>query len=93
MISKIYVKINLRMIRKNYAADPEIGFLGKSISKSNGCATAMPTAWELSNFWRGSIHSTVRYQGKLLKRGRKFVFFLRILSPLLPIPSCFSGSG
>ena len=33
---------------KNYAADPEIGFLAKSISKSNGFATAMPTAWELS---------------------------------------------
>ena len=32
---------------KNHAADPEIEFLAKSISKSNGCATAMPTAWEL----------------------------------------------
>ena len=41
------VKMNLTIITKNHAADPEIGFLAKSISKSNGCATAMPTAWEL----------------------------------------------
>ena len=38
-------KINLTIITKNHAADPEIGFLAKS--KSNGCSTAMPTAWEL----------------------------------------------
>ena len=44
------VKMNLRIIKKSNAADPEIGFLAKSISKSNGCATAMPTAWELKNF-------------------------------------------
>ena len=47
MISKIAVKMNLKIITKNHAADPEIGFLPKSISKPNGCATAMPTAWEL----------------------------------------------
>ena len=41
------VKMNLRIITKNHAADPEIGFLTKSISKPNGRATAMPTAWEL----------------------------------------------
>ena len=41
------VKMNLTIIAKNHAADPEIGFLAKSISKSNGYATAMPTAWEL----------------------------------------------
>ena len=29
---------------KNHAADPEIGFLTKSIWKPFGCATAMPTA-------------------------------------------------
>ena len=39
--------MNLRIITKNHAADQEIGFLPKSISKPNGCATAMPTAWEL----------------------------------------------
>ena len=42
------VKMNLRIITKNHVADPEIGFLAKSISKSNGCATAMPTAWGLN---------------------------------------------
>ena len=41
------VKMNLRIITKNHAADPEKGFLAKSISKSNGYATAMPTASEL----------------------------------------------
>ena len=41
--------MNLRIITKNNAADPEIGFLAKSISKSNDYATAMPTAWELIN--------------------------------------------
>ena len=39
--------MNLRIITKTQAADPEIGFLTKSISKLNGRATAMPTAWEL----------------------------------------------
>ena len=29
------VKMNLRIITKNHAADPEIGFLTKSISKPN----------------------------------------------------------
>ena len=54
------LKINLRMITKNHAADPEIRFLTKSISKPNGRATAMPTAWELTfktfiNFPPGEI--------------------------------------
>ena len=44
------VKMNLTIITKNHAADPEIGFLPKSISKFNSCATAMPTAWELTLF-------------------------------------------
>ena len=46
------VRMNLRIIMKNHtaAADPEIGFLRKSISKSNDHATAMPTAWELKDF-------------------------------------------
>ena len=39
--------MNLRIITKNHAADPEKGFLKKSSSKPNGRATAMPTAWEL----------------------------------------------
>ena len=41
------VKINSRIITKNHAADPEIGFLTKSILKPYGLATAMPTAWKL----------------------------------------------
>ena len=48
MISKMDVKMNLRIITKNHAADPEKGLLTKSISKSYGRATAMPTAWELT---------------------------------------------
>ena len=39
--------MNLSIVTKNHAADPETGFLTKSISKSFGCATAMPTALEL----------------------------------------------
>ena len=42
------VKMNLKIKTKNHAADPEIGFLAKSISKSNGYTIAMPTAWELT---------------------------------------------
>ena len=41
------VKINLRIITKNRAADPEKGFLTKSILKPNGRATTMPPAREL----------------------------------------------
>ena len=40
------VKMNLSIITKSHAVDEEIGFLEKSISKSSGCATNMPTAWE-----------------------------------------------
>ena len=39
--------MNLRIIKKNHAADPEIGFLTKSISKPYGRATAIPSALEL----------------------------------------------
>ena len=41
------VKMNLRIITKNDAADSEIGLVTKSISNPNGRATAMPTVWEL----------------------------------------------
>ena len=44
---KIGVKMNLRIITKNDAADQEIGFHTKSTSKPYGRATAMPPAWEL----------------------------------------------
>ena len=43
----IGVKMNLRILTKNHADDPVIGFLTKSISKPNGRAMAMPAAWEL----------------------------------------------
>ena len=39
--------MNLRITTKNHEADPEIGFLTKSISKPYGRATTMPLAWEL----------------------------------------------
>ena len=62
------MKINLRIITKNHAADPEIGFLKKSISKPYGRTTAMPTVWEL-NAAKFSVISTVR-----------MFFFLTVLS-------------
>ena len=52
LIRKIAVKINLRIIMKNHAADPEIGFFTKSISEPYGRAAAMPTAWELETVRR-----------------------------------------
>ena len=42
------VKMNLRIITKNHAPDPEIGFLIRSISKRYGLATAMPPVLELN---------------------------------------------
>ena len=42
------VKMNLRIITKNHAADPEKEFFKKLISKPFGRATTMPTAWELN---------------------------------------------
>ena len=44
------VKINLRIITKNNAADSEKGFLIKSISKPYGRATAMQQACELNSY-------------------------------------------
>ena len=46
---KIGVKMNFRIITKNIAADQEIRFPTKSISKPYGRATAMPIAWKLTN--------------------------------------------
>ena len=40
-------KRNQRVITKIHAADPEKGFLTKSISKPYGRATDMPPAWQL----------------------------------------------
>ena len=39
--------MNFRIITKNQAADPEIGFLTKLLSKPDGYAPAMSTALEL----------------------------------------------
>ena len=46
--SKMTVNMNFRIITKNHAVDPEIGFLIKSMSKPKRRATAIPQAWELS---------------------------------------------
>ena len=47
---KMDVEMNLRIISKNHAADPEKRSLTKSISTPYGRATAMPPAWELKNW-------------------------------------------
>ena len=39
--------MNLRIKTKNHKADPEIGYLTKSIQKPFGRRKAMPPAWEL----------------------------------------------
>ena len=49
--------MNLRIIMKNHASDPEIRFLTKSIPKPYGRATAMPPAWELILTERCSVCS------------------------------------
>ena len=49
------VKRNLSTRTRNHAADPEIGFLTKSISKPYSRATAMPPAWELKSTIRKKI--------------------------------------
>ena len=54
------VKMNLRIITKNHAADAEIGFLVKSISKSNDCSAAMPRAWELKLELKPKFHLRFR---------------------------------
>ena len=41
-------KMNSRIITQNPAADPEKGFLTKSVLKPCGRATGMPPAWELN---------------------------------------------
>ena len=41
------VKMILRIITKNHAADSEKGFLNKTLLKADGREAAMPIAWEL----------------------------------------------
>ena len=55
------IKMNLRIIRKNHAADPEIEFLKKSISKPYGRATAMPTAWGIN--WVTGVQNLMQSHG------------------------------
>ena len=38
--------MNFKITANNHEADPEKGFLTKSISKPYGRATVMPPAWE-----------------------------------------------
>ena len=47
LISKMGVKMNLRIITKDRAADPEKRFLTKSILTPYGYVTAMPPSWKL----------------------------------------------
>ena len=48
LISKMWVKMNLRKITKNNEADPKIRFLQKLILEPCGRTTAMLPAWELT---------------------------------------------
>ena len=45
------VRMNLRIITKNYAVDHEKEFLTKSVSNSIGSATATSTALELKQIY------------------------------------------
>ena len=49
--------MNFRITTKNRAADPEIGFLTKSILKLYGPAAAMPTALANSGDGRRRVHT------------------------------------
>ena len=53
------LKMNLRIIMKNRAGDPVVGFLTKPILKPYCRAAAMPTAWELKTDQRSTkVEST-----------------------------------
>ena len=67
------VKMNLRIITKNHAADPEIGFLAKSISKSNGCAAVMPTACELKFNCPINTYGSSKFNELIKSRGCDYV--------------------
>ena len=56
------VKVNLTIITKNDEADPEIGFLTKSILKPYGRATAIPRAWVLRYFGTRKINFNISSQ-------------------------------
>ena len=52
LVSKIDVKMNLRIIRKNHAADSKIEFPLKIDFRADGTHESHPTAWELKFFSR-----------------------------------------
>ena len=56
--------MNLIIIMKNHAADPEIGFLTKSISKPYDHAMAMSTTWELSELKSDMVSKMIKFQGQ-----------------------------
>ena len=64
-ILKMVVKMNLRILTKNHAADPEIGFLTKSILKPYGRVAAMPTAWDSKNVFIRKRRHKLLYGFKL----------------------------
>ena len=78
------VKMNLRIITKNHAADPGIGFLEKSISKSNGCATAIPTAWELPSDSRRIKHAYFSDQIEIMQKLLSSELKLQTLTMFFP---------
>ena len=69
------VKMNLRIITKNHAANPGIGFLTKSISKPNGRSTAMPTAWELNKTYTICAE---KYQKMRLRSVENFINYWQV---------------
>ena len=67
-------KMNLRIIMKNHAADPEAGFPTKSILKPYGRATAMPTLWELNLLHHSNDHGFDLFNGAQIKILRRRLF-------------------
>ena len=93
LIYKIAVKMNARqsinftIITKNHAADPEIWFLTKSISKPYGRATAMPTAWELRLIWLCQdqyLIENFKLTAYWTKSSLALSFLLRITTAIIP---------
>ena len=64
------VKINFRIIRKIHAADPEMGFLTKSISKPYGRATAIPPARKLTFCFESHLEKIKKFYESFMKCSR-----------------------
>ena len=71
------------IITKNHAADPEKGFLTKSIPNHNGGATAMPTAWELIYIYLAWFVINPRKARRLVHIDPKSVKFQLIVIKIL----------